>query len=341
MTTTEQGAQPAPQGVPDGWKLVPLAPTPEMMTAAFDAYTARLDGTAVKIINAHKAMLAAAPAAPQAEPQPLDKDYWPCDPSMSRRQLVHRIGQMNFRLTALREENAGLIKHNGRLRKAQATPMQQPAGEHPALFGYVNTQTGQFFTDVEQSRKNNEGHWRTVYVDADRAARAAPTQVDAGAIDDLIDRLLDAQQDLNLAANEAMSQPLASAAALLDDVEIALRRYAALAAQGGQDAEPVAKIGMNRYGGKKTEWFDAQEAAEMPVGTLIYARPPRTQGDAGSLREPANGSGWKVHWWNESMRLMLPDGLHIDSYQGYRNGAMQFTIKADAAIARQGEKGGA
>ena len=30
-------------------------------------------------------------------------------------------------------------------------------------FGYVNTQTGQFFKDVELCRKNNEGHWRTVY----------------------------------------------------------------------------------------------------------------------------------------------------------------------------------
>lgn len=30
-------------------------------------------------------------------------------------------------------------------------------------FGYVNTYTGQFFSDVEPCRKNNEGHWRTVY----------------------------------------------------------------------------------------------------------------------------------------------------------------------------------
>lgn len=30
-------------------------------------------------------------------------------------------------------------------------------------FGYVNTNTGQFFRDVEDCRKGNEGHWRTVY----------------------------------------------------------------------------------------------------------------------------------------------------------------------------------
>ncbi|MXN29192.1 hypothetical protein [Delftia sp. CH05] len=31
-------------------------------------------------------------------------------------------------------------------------------------FGYVNTHTGQFFTDVEPCRQGNEGHWRTVYL---------------------------------------------------------------------------------------------------------------------------------------------------------------------------------
>lgn len=30
-------------------------------------------------------------------------------------------------------------------------------------FGYVNTNTGQFFKDVEPCRKTNEGHWRTVF----------------------------------------------------------------------------------------------------------------------------------------------------------------------------------
>lgn len=46
-------------------------------------------------------------------------------------------------------------------------------------------------------------------------------------VDDLIDRLLDAQQDLNLAANIHMDQSIASASTLLDEVEIALRALAA------------------------------------------------------------------------------------------------------------------
>lgn len=51
-------------------------------------------------------------------------------------------------------------------------------------------------------------------------------------VDDLIDRLLNAQQDLNLAANVHMDQSIASASILLDEVEIALRTLAAQAKQG-------------------------------------------------------------------------------------------------------------
>lgn len=48
------------------------------------------------------------------------------------------------------------------------TALQLPAmGLEP--FGYVNTHTGQFFREVEQSRKNNQGHWRTVYTATDPA----------------------------------------------------------------------------------------------------------------------------------------------------------------------------
>ena len=54
------------------------------------------------------------------------------------------------------------------------------------------------------------------------------------AVRELIDRLQDAQQDINLAANTHMSQQLASAAALLDEVESTLRALSATqpAAQG-------------------------------------------------------------------------------------------------------------
>lgn len=60
----------------------------------------------------------------------------------------------------------------------------------------------------------------------------------------------------------------------------------------------------------------------------------QTRQVAGAVREPVNGDGWTVHWWNESMRLMLPDGMRVDSFQSYRTGTMQLTIKADAQRAK-------
>lgn len=41
-----------------------------------------------------------------------DSKFWPVDMSMSRKQMAEQIGQMNFRLTALRNENEGLIRAN-------------------------------------------------------------------------------------------------------------------------------------------------------------------------------------------------------------------------------------
>ena len=60
---TLPGAQPAPS-VPDGWKLVPIEPTQEMIDHVIDE---RLDALAAgkdhTFIDIYKAMLAAAPEA--------------------------------------------------------------------------------------------------------------------------------------------------------------------------------------------------------------------------------------------------------------------------------------
>lgn len=59
------------------------------------------------------------------------------------------------------------------------------------------------------------------------AARAQPAPLDEGAAGEpheLIERLLDAQQDINLAANETMRQSLADASALIDEIEPILRQ---------------------------------------------------------------------------------------------------------------------
>ena len=76
-------------------------------------------------------------------------------------------------------------------------------------------------------------HARIEELEAELAAlKAAPAKVTVEQVvelevDDLIDRLLNAQQDLNLAANVHMDQSIASASTLLDEVEIALRTLAA------------------------------------------------------------------------------------------------------------------
>lgn len=59
--------------------------------------------------------------------------------------------------------------------EARTVAAPQPPVEGREPFGYVNTHTGQFFKDVEPSRKNNQGHWRTVYT-APAPADAEPLQ---------------------------------------------------------------------------------------------------------------------------------------------------------------------
>lgn len=65
-----------------------------------------------------------------------------------------------------------------RKRKSQELRTALEAALKPCEpFGYVNTHTGQFFKDVEDCRKNNEGHWRTVYTDAPPAQTPVPPRL--------------------------------------------------------------------------------------------------------------------------------------------------------------------
>ena len=47
----------------------------------------------------------------------LDDLFWPINPSKSRRQLINQIGQMNYRLSAVRKQNSGLENRNKGLRE--------------------------------------------------------------------------------------------------------------------------------------------------------------------------------------------------------------------------------
>ena len=48
---------------------------------------------------------------------------------------------------------------------------------------------------------------------------------------------------------------------------------------------------------------------------------------ADGMREPKNGQQWRVEWWNESCRMMLPKDSRLDSFQSHKNGTLMFTIK--------------
>ncbi|MEI9428680.1 hypothetical protein [Mesorhizobium sp. Cs1299R1N3] len=71
-------------------------------------------------------------------------------------------------------------------------------------------------------------------------------------IDSLLHRLLDAQQDINLAANQGMDQALCDASALIDEVETCIRRLATPPAPdkavGALDADAIAEALLDRSG---------------------------------------------------------------------------------------------
>lgn len=130
-----------------------------------------------------------------------------------------------------------------------------------------------------------------------------------------------------------------------EDWEAAIHAWgiAAIQADRASRAEPVAWRIRHRPPPGMTGNYP-WGYTEIPPGALdarYECEPLRVghspQGDAparavaGQLREPKNGGGWHVVWWNESMRMMLPDGARLDGYNGYRNGTMQLTVKVDAA----------
>ena len=53
----------------------------------------------------------------------------------------------------------------------------------------------------------------------------------------------------------------------------------------------------------------------------------KTASTADNLREPKDGAEWKVVWWNESARLMLPANKVLSSAKSYGNNTLMFTIK--------------
>lgn len=80
------------------------------------------------------------------------------------------------------------------------------------------------------------------------------------------------------------------------------------------------------------QWFERGSPAQISVGWLKVlaaapAAPKREPLTADDIREPKNGDAWRVHWWNESARLMLPSSSILDSFNAFKNGTLIFTIK--------------
>lgn len=53
---------------------------------------------------------------------------------------------------------------------------------------------------------------------------------------------------------------------------------------------------------------------------------------ASELREPLSDDKWRVEWWNEVMRLMLPSDRRVDKINIYSNGTIQITLKLEPTI---------
>lgn len=72
-------------------------------------------------------------------------------------------------------------------------------------------------------------------------------------------------------------------------------------------------------------------------GLLAYTpQPAQAQAvavlTADDLKQPRNGKQWRVEWWNESCRMLLPVDKKLDRFQAYRTGTLMFTIKDKPGI---------
>jgi len=100
-----------------------------------------------------------------------------------------------------------------------------------------------------------------------------------------------------------------------------------------EQGEPVAWLypeGLEALQAGKcwTAYPTKHESCTIPLSLCTpQQRKPLTADD---LKEPKNGNEWRVEWWNESCRMMLPSNKRLDCFTSYKNGTLQFTIKEAA-----------
>ena len=103
--------------------------------------------------------------------------------------------------------------------------------------------------------------------------------------------------------------------------------------------EPVAYRHMHDDG---WEYYDAPTGSDCPgcealcKCTQPVVREPLTADD---LRMPKDGQQWRVEWWNESCRMLLPANKKLDSFQAYKTGTLMFTIKERGTTQKGGQHG--
>lgn len=78
----------------------------------------------------------------------LDDQFWPANPSKSRRQLINQIGQMNYRLSAIRKQNSGLENRNKGLRE-QVAVLNRAIEKRKAIVGALEIAT----TSINTARR--------------------------------------------------------------------------------------------------------------------------------------------------------------------------------------------
>lgn len=92
-------------------------------------------------------------------------------------------------------------------------------------------------------------------------------------------------------------------------------------------------IGMSDV--EKTRHYEQRLRSHLIEFMYTAAQPVREPMSADDLREPKNGAAWRVEWWNESMRLMLPTSEKLDSISAYNNGTKVLTIKRHHGICKE------
>ena len=126
-----------------------------------------------------------------------------------------------------------------------------------------------------------------------------------GEVGEMIELLLDAQQDINLSANETMSQPLADASALIDKVENLLRALSADNARLSEKRDAADNALVDRYRNPSTGHFSFPDdvaaivrrldAAEARLSEAVEVlKPFAAIGDAILAEAPHEATKYKV-----------------------------------------------